>query len=226
MKNIPAPAAGHDGGIRLGVVGHRLNRLSTEDLDGLRGPIHGVLADLNVLGQEERPMTVVTSLAEGADRLVAAEALALDIPLDVVLPYPIEQFLEDFPALSSKAEFRKLIKRARTVTEPSAGGSGAESGYHWASETIVAHADLLLAIWDGEPGRGQGGTAWTIDSALTANVPVIWLLSREPWSIDIVEPDDGLDLHPLDPHLTQINARHARTNEKTPPLSRKALNLI
>ena len=40
---------------------------------------------------------------------------------------------------------------------------------------LVRHADLLVAWWDGEPGRGVGGTNDTIRRALERGLPVLWL---------------------------------------------------
>jgi hypothetical protein len=40
---------------------------------------------------------------------------------------------------------------------------------------LVRHADLLVAWWDGEPGRGLGGANDTIRRALERGLPVIWL---------------------------------------------------
>ena len=40
---------------------------------------------------------------------------------------------------------------------------------------LVRHADLLVAWWDGQPGRGVGGTNDNIRRALERGLPVLWL---------------------------------------------------
>ena len=67
--------------------------------------------------------TVVSSLAEGAYRIVAAELLKRKgTPLEVVLPLPQNDYLHDFGSPRSVDQFDRLIARAididalRTVT--------------------------------------------------------------------------------------------------------------
>ncbi len=208
--------------IRLGVVGHRLDKLTQEDIERLRFPVDRVLTRLDQMRDAGLPLTVVTSLAEGADRLVATEALARGIPVDVILPFDRDRFERDFVTAASRMEYRDLLSRVRSVVEPSNTHSGA---YHWASERIVDFSDVLVAVWDGEPGRGPGGTASTIDSALAANVPVVWLLSREPWSVDVVEPDSGMQNSPVHRLLAELSPAHLITGTPSARLSRNKLHL-
>jgi hypothetical protein len=44
-----------------------------------------------------------------------------------------------------------------------------------AGRATVAHCDLLIAVWDGLPSRGRGGTAETVDVALVKGTPVLHL---------------------------------------------------
>ena len=44
-----------------------------------------------------------------------------------------------------------------------------------AGRATVAHCDLLIAVWDGLPARGRGGTAETVDLALARGTPVLHL---------------------------------------------------
>lgn len=45
-----------------------------------------------------------------------------------------------------------------------------------ASMYMLGRADRLLAVWDGQPARGYGGTADVVDAAEQQGVPVtvIW----------------------------------------------------
>jgi len=45
-----------------------------------------------------------------------------------------------------------------------------------ASSVMLAHADRLFAVWDGQPARGYGGTADVVAEARQRGVPVtvIW----------------------------------------------------
>jgi len=212
--------------MRLGVVGHRLDKLTHRDLEFLRKPVIAVLDELNGLASIGRPLSVIASLAEGADRLVTGEAIELDIPVHVVLPFERDRFSLDFDSAESRTDYRDLLDKASTIVEPLEQGVHHSAGYHWASETIVANADVLIAIWDGQTGRGPGGTASTINAALAADVPVVWLLSRSPWTIDVVEPDTGLQGSPVHRLLTALRAPNARAGAADAPLTRKRLRLV
>ncbi len=190
-------SSGPDGTIYLGVVGHRLDKLTETDLAHLLMPVSTVLDKLQQLRSDGRTLHLVTSLAEGADRLVMQLAVERGVPVTVVLPSSAERFEHDFPTERSVGEFRELVSKASTVIEPGSDKPLTTDGYHWASEKIVETSDLLLAVWNGQPGNGPGGTARTIDSALVRDIPVIWLLSGPPYSLDVVEPDSGLRDIPL-----------------------------
>lgn len=178
-------------GISLGVVGHRLDKLNDHDLLELRRPVQLVLDRLELLSVGSYPPVVVTSLAEGADRLVASEALLRGLSITVVLPFGKDVFKDDCSSDASRQEFEALLAQATHVIEPVDGAISGDSGYYWASMHIVGSSDVLIAVWDGEPGRGPGGTAGAIDEALIAEIPVVWVLSHSPYSIDIVEPPVG-----------------------------------
>jgi hypothetical protein len=77
----------------VGVTGHR--DLVPAEMPGIRGRVREFLMHLH--GQyPDRDLVVLTPLAEGADRLVAEEALALGLPVTVVLPMPRALYAEDF----------------------------------------------------------------------------------------------------------------------------------
>jgi len=40
---------------------------------------------------------------------------------------------------------------------------------------VVDLADLLIAVWDGKPARGPGGTADVVAYAASAGKPYVWL---------------------------------------------------
>jgi membrane protein YdbS with pleckstrin-like domain len=159
---------------RVGVTGHR-----------------AVAGDDTVLGEEVRQaldlvqsrcrtgtaatpvsLTVVSALAEGADRIVAWEAIKRGAHLEVVLPLAPDDYLADFGSDASKSEFRALLGQATAITE--LGGTGArDKAYEQAGRAIVNRSDVLMALWDGRPGHGRGGTAETVSYARRQHVPVL-----------------------------------------------------
>jgi len=91
--------------LRIGVTGHRRLTDPAALVPGIRAAVQGVVE--RFLGPEAEPaLLVISALAEGADRLVAAEVLARpDATMEAVLPLPPGDYLDDFTGDASKAEF-------------------------------------------------------------------------------------------------------------------------
>lgn len=125
LKSPPrAPLA-----FRVGVVGHRPNRLQHAKLDQLAAVLRAVLKtvkeevltakqDCAVLYDDSTPvLRSLSPLAEGTDRLFADQALDLGFELCYVMPFRQAEFEKDFApgkALEpdSLDRFRSLAKRA------------------------------------------------------------------------------------------------------------------
>jgi hypothetical protein len=156
------------GSVRIGVTGHR----NLVNAGRLADAIRRVLARLDdVLRHTPHAFTVVSPLAEGADQLVARVVLERPVSgnaqgptLDVPLPLPESDYLQDFSSSDAKEQFRTLFARAHSSrvldTAPSL-----PAAYEQAGRYVVQNCDLLIAIWDGKPARGQGGTAEIVEYA-------------------------------------------------------------
>nr|MBA3898077.1 hypothetical protein [Sphingomonadaceae bacterium] len=76
--------------LRVGVTGHRLERLGAGNAVALAPAIHDVLAAVARAARGSFPdapsFRLVTALADGADSIVADRAIAHGWALDVVLP--------------------------------------------------------------------------------------------------------------------------------------------
>ncbi len=160
--------------LRIGVTGHRRLTDPAALIPGIRAAIQGVVE--RFLGPAAQPaLLVISALAEGADRLVAAEVLAgPDATLEAVLPLPPADYLDDFTGEASKAEFTEMLGRAASVWVARPGDSRDET-YERAGRHVVDRADVLIALWDGEPPRGRGGTATVVSYAREQGVPVAWV---------------------------------------------------
>ena len=115
----------------------------------------------------------MSPLAEGADRLVAEEALTLGMPLTVPLPMPKEIYASDFATPQSKAHFEQLCAAAADVFElPLTPGNSVDSirehgknrarQYAQAGVFLCAHCHVLLALWDGKSSGQLGGTSQVV----------------------------------------------------------------
>jgi hypothetical protein len=181
--------------IRVGVTGHRPNHLKDSDIPLLRKQIHHVLQSVRNAGAEiagdslagydsrEPVFRVISPLAEGSDRLVAEEALALGYELQSPLPFPADDYENDFATAESKKQFRELLKKATAVLELDGSRENQDAqnrAYESVGRTVLRHCDVLIAIWDGEVVRSQGGTAQIVAEAGQLRIPTVWLKTVPP----------------------------------------------
>jgi hypothetical protein len=117
----------------------------------------------------------VSSAAAGADQIFAESCLELEIPLRVLLPKPVEHFRNDFKA-ESWQRTEKILDKAISVEVTGNRNEGSEQYYDCGIQTI-AESQLLMAIWDGEPSRGAGGTQEIVSYAEKIGHPVVWIHS-------------------------------------------------
>ncbi len=161
----------------IGIVGHRPNRLAASALPHVQAEFVALLGLASAeLGKVPCAIRVLTSLAEGADRIGAEIGLAAGMPLQVVLPLAEADYEMDFANEASRSEFRRLLSQAESVAAlmpKTADDDARDRAYHMASQVLLSHADLLFAVWDGKPAAGRGGTAMTIDEACSRGIPVV-----------------------------------------------------
>jgi hypothetical protein len=169
--------------LRIGVTGHRVLPADPTFLDRTRLAVD----DAAALAADNGQVTVVSALAEGADRLVASEVL--DRPgatLEVVLPTTPDEYEGDFVEAESRDEFRLLLHRAKSVTVVPAAGSRT-ANFERAGHAMLDQIDVLLALWDGKPARGRGGTAEIVKRAQKLGLPVVWVSTVAPFPVRRLE---------------------------------------
>jgi hypothetical protein len=184
--------------IRIGVTGHR----KLNDPAAIKALVKTAIdADVEKLFPEESrrkiervrragttpiSFSVLSPLAEGADRVVARAVLSYpDARLDAVLPLAVEDYLEDFATEESRTEFEKLLSRCRKPiflrerriqddrSDPAGQAELRKDAYAHVGRYVVDHCDVLIAVWDGEPSRDCGGTAEIVQYALQQNRPIL-----------------------------------------------------
>lgn len=196
---------------RVGIVGHRPNRLANADLPRLAELTREILSTVRTvvsafqstpedgaLYSNEAPIVrAVSPLAEGTDRLFADEALALGYELCCPMPFGQPEYEQDFLAPqalepSSRERFRALLDRAKqgpglVTFELDGDRARAGEAYGAAGRVVLNQSDLLIVIWDGGKPAGGGGTVQTLQEAVDYHVPVLW--------IDAVAPHQWRLLH-------------------------------
>ncbi len=129
------------------------------------------------------PFTLVSSLAQGADQLVVRRGLARwpRACLVVPLPLPSADYQQDFPVGPVREGFLTLLQRADQVLPPPQTADRAEA-YARAGMATLDASDVLVAVWDGQPSLGQGGTGQIAAAARTRGLPLAWVQAgnRQP----------------------------------------------
>lgn len=154
----------------VAVTGHR--DLHPAEIAQIRERVRSFLCRLRD-AYPDRQVTVMCGLAEGADRLAAEEALALELPLTVALPMDRRLYVQDFSTAESRAEFERLLAAAVDVfelpitpgnTPASIAGPGPNRSRQYAQLGVFlcSHCHVLLALWDGRPSDHLGGTAQVV----------------------------------------------------------------
>jgi hypothetical protein len=160
--------------VRIGVTGHRdladPGRAEADVNECLRAT-----RDAFAAPETEVKFTVLSALAEGADRLVVHRAFGVfgdAATLQAVLPLDPEDYRTDFPSFDSKREFDILLAKAR-VRHPTPGTADRDEAYERAGRYIVDQSDVVIALWNGYRKGGRGGTSQIIEYAGKYGVPVV-----------------------------------------------------
>ncbi len=203
---------------RVGVVGHRPNRLVQADLEVLSDVLHRVLAEVKTavetfaarhqeLFSDASPvLRAVSPLAEGTDRMFARQALALGYELCCPMPFAQAEYEKDFApekageenSLAAFGEILAQAEKAARLTTFELDGTRAREGpaYGAAGRVVLNQSDLLVVVWDGLPPAGGGGTVQTLHEAMAYRVPVLWIDAHAPHSRQLLR--DASDLACLD----------------------------
>jgi hypothetical protein len=149
----------------VGFSGHR----QVGDPAGVARAIADALAAL----RREAPgeWLALSSVAEGGDQLFVGQARSLGLSWHAILPLSPAEFAKDFlPDEWACAE--AMLAKAEHVRVIAENGARDDAYLDCGLETVNG-ADVLLAVWDGEPARGKGGTADVVGYAKSLGKPVM-----------------------------------------------------
>ena len=115
----------------------------------------------------------ISSVAAGGDLLFAESCIQLALPLRVLLPLPVDEFRKDFDD-TSWARAEQVLHKAASV-EVAGGNQPRDACYYECGIETVLQSRLLLALWNGGPSQGLGGTQDVVSFARGLGRPVVWL---------------------------------------------------
>jgi hypothetical protein len=181
----------------VGITGHR--DLRPEDQDALEAQVGRVFEEISEQ-YPHTPVILLSSLAEGADRLAARVALRCGARLIVPLPLAQDLYEADFQTAESHTEFYELLQQADfSFKLPCVEGNPPESlreprlyrdqQYAAVGAFIALHSQIFIALWDGvvdDPAE-TGGTAQIVSFRLNG-IPALYRPHRNVLDEDEVGP--------------------------------------
>jgi hypothetical protein len=171
--------------LAVGVTGHRADMLPEGSLPVLRERIRDVLQRIEESGralfETERDcfaafppkLRFVSPVADGADQIAAEVALELGWDLQAILPFERSVYRGSLANEAARERFDALIERTDCLLELPGDPDHGLDAYVMTGRATVAHCDVLIAIWDGLPPRGRGGTGEVVQLALTRGTAIV-----------------------------------------------------
>ncbi|MHB8595429.1 MAG: hypothetical protein ACYDER_01310 [Ktedonobacteraceae bacterium] len=133
--------------MKVGITGHQ-NLGSAENITWLSKTLQSAIKQNSVdIG--------LTSLAIGADQLFAETLKDMDIRYVAIIP--CDGYQQTFTNSSDLERYNSLLQNAFEVVQlPFVKPS--EEAFYEAGKQIANNSDMIIAIWDGQPAKGLGGT--------------------------------------------------------------------
>lgn len=159
---MPAICVGYTGIMtNIGITGHQ--NIPSQALAYVIRGIRGIITS------QQQPVIGYSSLAIGADQLFARLVLENGGSLVAVVPsrsYELTFSAADLPS------YRKLLacaSKTLVLDYPAPN----EQAFMAAGRQVVQSSDLMIAVWDGKPAAGLGGTADVVWDAWAHGKPVV-----------------------------------------------------
>lgn len=148
--------------MRVGITGHRGLGEQAEKL--VKAALRRELDAF-----EPAELCLVSCIADGPDAWAAEAVLERGGRIEVVIP--AVRYRQGLPAEHHEV-YDRLLAAAAEVHETGIAES-TEQAHMAGSEILVGLVDRLLAVWDGRPARGYGGTGDVVEYARSMGVPVM-----------------------------------------------------
>ncbi|MCF7805111.1 MAG: hypothetical protein K9N46_04505 [Candidatus Marinimicrobia bacterium] len=165
--------------INIGITGHR----NLDDIGWINSHLEYFCKDLiqQLQGEDSFKdiLTVYSALADGADQIVAENLIKnLDANLNAILPMDKTEYKKEFQSKKAQLNFEKLIKiSSRIIVEGDS--TEREEAFLKSGKFIVNNCDILIALWDGKPANGKGGTAEIVSYANEVDKPIFWVNTQD-----------------------------------------------
>jgi hypothetical protein len=153
-------------------LGHRFLENENQVRENIRASLDYFIS---IHGQIE----CISNLACGADTIFIQEAINKKCKIQLILPFQINEYEKDFDS-ESLILFRSIISNhAYSVHGDLKSSDDVERdlAYQSVGRSNIEECDAILAVWDGEIGKGLGGTKDHVDYAIELNKNIHWIKS-------------------------------------------------
>ncbi|NBE07762.1 hypothetical protein [Paragemmobacter ruber] len=141
--------------------------------------VQQVLQVCALSGSQDR--WLISGMADGVDLLVTTMGAEMGYRLEAILPFARSAYVMAFPE-AVRRQFEDLLARPglAQVVEIYSGvvpppGEARDAAFLAAGRRMLDISKCLLAIWDGAPARGPGGTGQIVAEAIARGLPVLWI---------------------------------------------------
>jgi hypothetical protein len=171
--------------LAVGITGHRAEVLPEGSIPVLQARVRDVLERIEQSGRDllaaeqdcfahaPAVMRFVSPIADGADQIAAEVALELGWELQAIVPFERGAYRASLANHGARERYDDLLARAVCVLELPGDPDDGLDAYVMTGRATVAHCDVLIAVWDGLPPRGRGGTGEVVQLALTRGTAII-----------------------------------------------------
>lgn len=136
--------------MKVAITGHKPNRLNGQE--------KRIKEWFKKQFKKLKPSCIYSGMAQGVDQIAAVVAKEMNIPVVCCYPFPKKEY---HPTEQYIMENNEVL----FVSQP-----GSRKAYEERDKFMVDAADLLLCVWDGQPG---GGTWLTREYAKKKNKTII-----------------------------------------------------
>jgi len=153
-------------------LGHRFLENENQVRENIRASLDYFIS---IHGQIE----CISNLACGADTIFIQEAINKKCKIQLILPFQINEYEKDFDS-ESLILFRSIIaNHAYSIHGDLKSSDDVERdlAYQSVGRSNIEECDAILAVWDGEIGKGLGGTKDHVDYAIELNKNIHWIKS-------------------------------------------------
>lgn len=150
-----------------------------------------VLCDVFEGATDDYELVILTGLAPGADQDAVHVAEKMNIGVHAIIPYidpvsPATVGWTDDPNLAGpdlRIDLDATREEFKAVTVLDGASYDSPTGWYGGhlahADFVVRWSDVLVAVWDGMPAKGPGGTGDAVAIALKSGKPVIWVHADE-----------------------------------------------